>query len=84
MLDDIESHSFNRDSQLMFAVLRVGDDPSPHRVIVRNLSPRDLVVDGNFDEHIGTPVSLMLPNLGAVSGRVTWAADNRFGVTFGG
>ena len=82
MLDDMETHSFIRDSQLMFAVLRIEDDPSPHRVIVRKLTPRDLVVDGNFNERIGMPVHLTLPNLGAVEGRVAWAAEHRFGVTF--
>lgn len=82
MLDDMESHSFNRDSQLMFAVLRMRDDASPHRVIARDLSPRDLVVDGNFSETVGTPVSLTLPNIGTIEGHVTWAAEHRFGVTF--
>ena len=82
MLDDMETHCFNRDSQLMFAVLRVSDDPSPHRVIVRNLTGHDLVVDGNFDEKIGTPVALVLPNIGSVEGAVTWTAPHRFGVAF--
>ena len=82
MLDDMESHSFNRDSQLMFAFLRMKDDASAHRVIVRELSPCDLVVDGNFGETIGTPVSITLPNIGMIQGRVTWAAEHRFGVSF--
>jgi hypothetical protein len=83
MLDDMETHSFNRDSQLMFAVMRVGEDRARHRVIVRKLTARELVVDGNFDEKIGAPVALVLPNIGSVKGAVTWTAPHRFGVAIG-
>jgi hypothetical protein len=31
MLDDMETHSFNRDGQLIFAVLWVSDNPSLDR-----------------------------------------------------
>lgn len=31
MLNDMETHSFNQDDQLIFAVLRVSDNPSLHR-----------------------------------------------------
>jgi hypothetical protein len=53
-------------------------------VIVRNLDGHDLVVDGNFNEKIGMPVALVLPNIGSVEGAVTWTAPHRFGVAVGG
>ncbi len=70
-----------RDSLLLTAQFRVGDDPIEN-VRVRNLSSGGLMAEYATPVPIRTPVAVEVRGVGWVSGRIAWCAEGRVGVAF--
>lgn len=71
-----------RDSLLLMAQMTLGDEAAPRDVRVRNISEGGLMAELPISVEIGTPVSLNLRGVGAVSGRIAWCTQGRVGVAF--
>ncbi|WP_244489510.1 PilZ domain-containing protein [Sphingomonas yabuuchiae] len=71
-----------RDSLLLMAQMTLGDEAAPRDVRVRNISEGGLMAELPISVEIGTPVSLSLRGVGAVSGRIAWCTQGRVGVAF--
>ncbi len=71
-----------RDSLLLMAQMTLGDEAAPRDVRVRNISEGGLMAELLISVEIGTPVSLSLRGVGAVSGRIAWCTQGRVGVAF--
>lgn len=70
-----------RDSLLLTAQFRVGDEPVQN-VRVRNLSSGGLMAEYAQPVASKTPVKVEVRGVGWVSGRIAWATDGRVGVAF--
>lgn len=70
-----------RDSLLLSAQLRVGDEPEV-TVRVRNLSAGGLMAEYAQSTVPGTRVEVDVRGIGRVGGRVAWAAEGRIGIAF--
>ena len=70
-----------RDSLMLTAQFRVGDDPVEN-VRVRNLSSGGLMAEYAQPVASKTPVKVEVRGVGWVSGRIAWATDGRVGVAF--
>jgi hypothetical protein len=79
--DPSSQRSASRDSLLLSAQLRVGDEPEVS-VRVRNLSAGGLMAEYAQPVDIGTPVEVDVRGVGWVSGRIAWAAEGRVGIAF--
>jgi hypothetical protein len=73
--------SGSRDSLLLTAQFRVGDNPIEN-VRVRNLSSGGLMAEYAQPVLSKTPVAVEVRGVGWVSGRIAWAAEGRVGVAF--
>jgi hypothetical protein len=71
-----------REPVFHLADLRVGNQPTAHRVKVRNLSSQGLMGEGPVPVSSGTRLTVDLPKLGEVAGTVVWVQEPRFGVAF--
>ena len=72
-----------RDSMLLLATIRVGDEGAPEPLRVRNLSAGGLMGEhGPVTLSVGKAVSVDLRNIGTVKGRVAWTDETRFGIAF--
>lgn len=72
----------DRDSLLLFADIVAEGAMSALRYTVRNLSPGGMMAQGQDPLPTGARVSVTLRNIGAVQGRVVWAEDDRYGISF--
>lgn len=72
----------DRDTLLLVADVVAAGSASAVRYTVRNLSPGGMMVQGDAGLASGSRVSVTLRNIGAVQGKVAWAEDGRFGITF--
>lgn len=80
--DDLASQrSTSRDSLLLSAQLRVGDEAETS-VRVRNLSAGGLMAEYPEPVAIGTPVEIEVRGVGWVGGRIAWSAEGRVGIAF--
>lgn len=70
-----------RDSLLLVAQFRVGDEPV-EQVRVRNLSSGGLMAEYAQPVASKTPVAVEVRGVGWVSGRIAWCAEGRVGVAF--
>lgn len=70
-----------RDSLLLSAQLRVGDEPEV-TVRVRNLSAGGLMAEYAQPIDTGTPVEVDVRGVGWVNGRIAWKAEGRVGIAF--
>lgn len=70
-----------RDSLMLTAQLRVGDEPA-EAVRVRNLSSGGLMAEYAAPVARDTPVQIEVRGVGWVRGRIAWATDGRVGVAF--
>lgn len=79
--DAAHQRSASRDSLLLSAQLRVGDDPEV-TVRVRNLSAGGLMAE--YAAHVidGTPIEVEVRGVGWISGRIAWSAEGRIGIAF--
>nr|WP_298899427.1 PilZ domain-containing protein [uncultured Altererythrobacter sp.] len=64
------------------AQLRLGREPMPHPIKVRNLSRNGMMGEGSFSLRSGTRLTINLPKQGEVAGTVVWVQEPRFGVAF--
>ncbi len=71
-----------RDSLILNAMLREGDEPEAVAVRIRNLSAGGLMAEHPTFAPRGTPVEIELRGIGKVSGRIAWATDGRVGIAF--
>lgn len=69
-----------RDSLFLSARLRLGVDATVHEVRVRNLSAGGLMAELDRAAEPGTPVSLEMRGLGAMTGTVAWCTRGRLGI----
>lgn len=76
------SRSADRDSLFMQAGLTLAGRPDPISVRVRNLSPGGMLAEARLAVEQGTAVEVELRNVGAVSGRVIWTGEGKFGIAF--
>lgn len=70
----------SRDSLLLVAQLRLGDERGIREVRVRNLSEGGLMLELDKVVEVGTPVRLDLRGIGETSGKVAWCTAGRMGV----
>lgn len=71
-----------RDSLLLVADIVAEGAISAQRYTVRNLSPGGMMAQGEDALPAGTRVSITLRNIGTVQGRVVWAEEGRYGISF--
>jgi hypothetical protein len=69
-----------RDSLLLMARLRIGDETEMREVRVRNLSAGGLMAEIDRPLAPDTAVTVELRGIGAVTGRVAWFAEGRAGI----
>lgn len=79
--DDASQRNAPRDSLLLSARLRAGDDLDVI-VRVRNLSPGGLMAEYAHPIAIGTPVEVEVRGVGWIKGQVAWMAEGRIGIAF--
>lgn len=79
--DPASQRSGSRDSLLLSAQLRIGDEPEV-TVRVRNLSSGGLMAEYSQPVVTGTPVEVDVRGVGRLPGRVAWAAEGRIGIAF--
>jgi hypothetical protein len=72
----------DRDSLLLVADITAEGAMSALRYTVHNLSSGGMMAQGRDPLPVGGRVSLTLRNIGAVQGRVAWAEDGRYGISF--
>lgn len=58
----------------------IGESGESYPCIIRNLSSHGLGGSGCKDAYVGMRISVVLPVVGAVSGRVSWTRGDQFGV----
>lgn len=76
------SRGADRDSLFMQASLVLPGHPDPVTVRVRNLSPGGMLAEARVPVAQGGAVQVDLRNVGAVSGRVIWVGEGKFGIAF--
>lgn len=69
-----------RDSLLLSARVRVGDQTATYEARVRNLSEGGLMIELDQIVEPGTPVTLDMRGLGEITGTVAWCTRGRLGV----
>lgn len=69
-----------RDSLLLVAQCRLGDQRSDREVRVRNLSEGGLMIELDTPADVGTRVWLNLRGIGEIVGKVAWCAAGRMGI----
>jgi hypothetical protein len=74
------SRQRHRDSLLLSARLKIGDDPTVFDVRIRNLSTGGLMAEHPARVAASTPVWLDMRGVGAVTGKVAWCAEGRLGI----
>ncbi len=72
----------DRDSLLLVADIVAEGAMSAFRYTVRNLSSGGMLAHGQDPLPAGARVGVTLRNIGAVQGRVAWAEDGRYGISF--
>lgn len=72
----------DRDSLLLVADIVTEGALSALRYTVRNLSSGGMMAQGQDALPAGARVSVTLRNIGAVQGRVAWAEEGRYGISF--
>ena len=80
MLPDDTQRRAPRDSVFLFAELRFEGQQEGQIIKVRNVSSTGLMAEGDVLAVAGDIVAINLRNIGWVGGRITWAANKRFGV----
>lgn len=72
----------DRDRLLLVADIVAEGEASAARYTVRNLSSGGMMAQGDHVLTIGARVSVTLRNIGAVQGKVAWAENSRYGISF--
>lgn len=70
-----------RDSLLLVAQVRVGDEATAREARVRNLSETGLMAELAKVVDVGTPVTVTLRGIGDVAGTVAWCTEGRMGIS---
>jgi len=70
-----------RDSLLLVAQVRIGDEPTVREARVRNLSETGLMAELAKVVDVGTPVTVTLRGIGEVAGTVAWCTEGRMGIS---
>ena len=69
-----------RDSLLLVAQCRLGDQRTVREVRVRNLSEGGLMIELDTPAEVGTRMWLDLRGIGEIVGKVAWCAAGRMGI----
>ncbi|KQR81341.1 PilZ domain-containing protein [Sphingomonas sp. Leaf343] len=77
---DTDARQRQRDSLLLSAHMRVGDDAAVSEVRIRNLSAGGLMAEHPTRVATGTVVWLEMRGIGEVTGKVAWCAEGRLGI----
>lgn len=72
----------DRDTLLLVADIVAEGEASSARFTVRNLSSGGMMAQGKGELAAGARVSVTLRNIGAVQGKVAWAENGRYGISF--
>lgn len=72
----------DRNSLLLGADIVAEGTLTACRYTVRNLSPGGMMAQGRDPLPAGARISITLRNIGAVQGRVAWAEEGRYGISF--
>ncbi len=72
----------SRDSLLLVAQFRIGENAEIEQVRVRNLSSGGLMAEYAAPVPRDTPVEVEVRGIGWVKGRIAWSAEGRVGVAF--
>lgn len=72
----------DRHSIFMHGYLQLAHMVAPQRVRIRNLSQGGMLVETPLPATVEECLTVHLPNIGPVTGRVAWTALNKFGVAF--
>ncbi len=76
------SRGADRDSLFMQASLTIPGQPAPVIVRVRNLSAGGMLAESPVRVEQGATIEVDLRNVGAVSGRIVWVGEGKFGIAF--
>ena len=71
-----------RDTLLLVADIVAEGETTSARHTVRNLSPGGMMAQGGGPHTAGARVSVTLRNIGTVQGKVAWAENGRYGISF--
>lgn len=82
-MSNVDTRQVKRDSLFLLAEVRVDGSDQVFRVKVRNLSAGGMMAEaGDARVLRGTPVIVVLRNIGEVEGSVAWIQGDRFGIAF--
>ena len=70
-----------RDSLLLVAQVRIGNEATAREARVRNLSETGLMAELAKVVDVGTPVTGTLRGIGEVAGTVAWCTEGRMGIS---
>ena len=70
-----------RDSLLLVAQVRIGNEATAREARVRNLSETGLMAELAKVVDVGTPVTVTLRGIGEVAGTVAWCTEGRMGIS---
>lgn len=79
---DIQHGHPDRDTLLLVADIVASGAASAARFTVRNLSAGGMMAQGPHPLEEGARVTVTLRNVGAVTGRVVWVEESRYGIAF--
>ncbi|ANU06574.1 PilZ domain-containing protein [Paraurantiacibacter namhicola] len=82
-MSNVDTRQVKRDSLFLLAEVRVDGGDQVFRVKVRNLSAGGMMAE-TADARVlrGTPVTVVLRNIGEVEGSIAWIQGERFGIAF--
>lgn len=72
----------DRDSLLLVADITAEGRASAVKHTVRNLSPGGMMAQGGTPLPVGARVLVTLRNISTVQGKVAWAENGRYGISF--
>lgn len=77
-----KGRSSDRQSIFMQGYLQLAHMVAPQAVRIRNLSQGGMLAETPLPATVDECLTVYLPNIGPVTGRVAWTALNKFGVAF--
>ena len=68
--------------RFLMAEVSVSGREGVHQIRVRNLSAGGMMGEGDVSVDRGANLTVLLPNVGPITGAVAWVQEDRFGVAF--
>ena len=78
----VKNRGSDRQSIFMIGYLQLAHMRGPQAIRIRNLSQGGMLAETPLPATVDECLTVHLPNIGPVTGRVAWTALNKFGVAF--